>query len=140
MPDGRVPRAKTKKSLWPNAALGSIVTLVLSFMAFSPLLGGGVAGWLQRESPKRGAKVGAISGAIALVPLMVIIFLGLFVMMLPGGFGPSALLLLVLFVGLPLLGLWVLGLSTLGGYLGAYLREEHHSPDADNDVTADRTA
>jgi hypothetical protein len=37
-----------------NAVIGAAVTVGLSFTGVSPLLGGGTAGYLQRESSKRG--------------------------------------------------------------------------------------
>lgn len=109
-----------------NAAVGAVVTLVLSFTAVSPLLGGGVAGYLQREPPRRGARVGAISGAIASVPFFLVVVLGaaLFLGSASAGVGlPGAVELVIIFlVVLPALTLWTVGLSALGGYLGAYVR------------------
>lgn len=107
-----------------NAAVGAAVTIGLSFSGFSPLIGGLVAGFLQSESMERGAKVGAISGLIALIPL---VLFGLFVFglvtvlspALPGG--PE---LLVIFVMLPVGAIWVVGLSAAGGYIGAYIQQE----------------
>lgn len=114
-----------------NAAVGAVVTVLLSFTVFSPLLGGGVAGYLQAESTGRGAKVGAISGAIAAIPALLLLGLGLVFFlgtaaMGPGGFGlPGGVeLLVVLFVLLPLLFVWSVGLGAAGGYLGAYLHQE----------------
>jgi hypothetical protein len=48
-----------------NALIGAVVTVVLPFVPFSPLLGGAVAGYLQERD---GFRVGAPSGAIAAVP------------------------------------------------------------------------
>jgi hypothetical protein len=47
-----------------------------------------------------------------------------------GGFGvPGGVELAIIFlVVLPLLFAWNVGLSALGGYLGAYLRSERRSP------------
>ena len=95
---------------------------------FSPLLGGGVAGYLQAESPARGAKVGAISGAIAAIPLFLIMFLGFALFAaVPAGPGgvPGGVELVVIFgVMLPILLVWFAGLSAAGGYVGAYLHAE----------------
>jgi hypothetical protein len=108
-----------------NAAVGAIVTIVLSFTGFSALLGGGIAGSLQREPPKRGVRVGALSGGLASLPIVLILLVG-FVLVLgqPSalGVGGALELVLVLFVMFPLLFAWLIGLSALGGYLGAYLR------------------
>lgn len=53
-----------------------MVTIVLSFTGFSVLLGGGIAGYLQKVPPNRGAKIGAISGGIAVVPILLVLVLG----------------------------------------------------------------
>ncbi|MFC6942883.1 DUF5518 domain-containing protein [Salinirubellus sp. GCM10025818] len=107
-----------------NAAIGAVVTIVLSFTGFSALLGGGVAGYLQKVPPKRGAKTGAISGGIAVVPILFVLVLGfgLFLWQ-PGALGvPGGVeLAIILFVMFPLLFAWIIGLSAVGGYVGAYL-------------------
>ena len=111
-----------------NAAIGAVVTVVLSFTGFSPIIGGAVAGYLQRESRRSCAKVGALSGAIAFVPFLLFLFLFFSVslggiggrMGLPGG--PE--LLVIFFIMFPILLVWNVGLGALGGYLAAYLRED----------------
>jgi hypothetical protein len=112
-----------------NAAIGAVVTVVFSFTGFSPLVGGGVAGYLQRGSRRDGAKVGAISGVLAFLPFVLLLFLGfgfLVAMPMTGGFGLPGFveLLVILLVIFPLLLLWNVGLGAVGGYLGIYLREE----------------
>lgn len=112
-------------TLW-NAAIGAVVTVALSFTGFSPLLGGGIAGYLQEEPPNRGAKVGAISGLIASVPVLLILVAGfvLFVGM-PSRMGlPGAAELVVVLLIFVLLFAWNIALSTVGGYLGAYIRSD----------------
>ncbi|MFC6727016.1 DUF5518 domain-containing protein, partial [Halobium palmae] len=37
----------TTSDRWVNALVGAVVTVVLSFLPFSPLAGGGVAGYLD---------------------------------------------------------------------------------------------
>jgi hypothetical protein len=110
-----------------DAVIGAVVTVVLSFTGFSALLGGGIAGYLQAEPPKRGARVGAISGGIAVLPIVLVLVLG-FVLYLgqPSalGVGGGLNLVIILFVMFPLLFAWVIGLSAVGGYLGGYLRSE----------------
>lgn len=116
-----------------NAAIGAVVTVVLSFTGFSPLLGGGVAGYLQRESRRSGAKVGAISGAIAFVPFLFFVVL-IFGFVLAGGLmhglPGGAELLVVLFILFPFFIAWNVGLGALGGYLGTFLREELEESDS----------
>lgn len=117
-----------------NAAIGAVVTIGLSFTGVSPLLGGGVAGYLQGESPKRGARIGAISGALAVAPLLLLGVLAMVAFGMPmGTFGvPGALeLVVMLVVMLPMMALWFVGLSTLGGYIGATLKGESRPPAGD---------
>ncbi|AKH97474.1 DUF5518 domain-containing protein [Halanaeroarchaeum sulfurireducens] len=113
-----------RDELW-NAGIGAVVTIVLSFTGFSALLGGGVAGYLQDVPPKRGAKTGAISGGIAVIPILLVFVVGFGLFLgqpsalgIPGGL-ELAIIFLVMF---PLLFAWTIGLSAVGGYLGAYLR------------------
>jgi len=89
----------------------------------SPLLGGGVAGSLQKETPKRGDKVGAISGVIATIPVVLVMCLGLLLYAgipaaSPGA--PGGLELAIIFLIMwPMLTLWFVGLRAAGGYLRA---------------------
>lgn len=119
---------------WINAIVGAIITLGLSFTGFSLLLGGGVAGYLQVEPPGRGAKVGAISGAIATIPLFLVVLIGFALFATvpaePGGPGrpasfPGGVELVTIFGAmLPMFLLWSVGLSAAGGYVGAYVHAE----------------
>lgn len=117
-----------------NAVLGAIVTVLLSFTAVSPLLGGALAGYLQREPPKQGVKVGAISGAIAIVPFFVVVFLGMVLVGMAGartGLPGGMELAIILFVIFPLLAAWNVGLSAAGGYVGASIRQGSRPPTAE---------
>jgi Kef-type K+ transport system membrane component KefB len=107
-----------------NAVLGAAVTVVFSFTGFSPLLGGAVAGYLQRRDRREGARVGAISGALATIPflLLVAVFFGAFGLLLRGGGLLWMLVVLPLF--LVLVAAWNVGLGAVGGYLGVYVQEE----------------
>jgi hypothetical protein len=127
------------KTTLKNAAIGAVVTVGLAPTGFSALLGGGIAGYLQRESPKRGARVGAISGGLASLPVVLVLLLGASLFLLPTTqFGvPGGLeLVIILFVMFPLLFAWTIGLSAVGGYLGAYLRSDRR-PASDEGATAD---
>jgi hypothetical protein len=107
-----------------NAVVGAVVTVVFSFTGASPVLGGVAAGYLQRESRTSGAKVGALSGALAFLPFSSFLFLFFGVLFrglgAPGGFGVSV----VLFFVLPMFLLWSVGLGAIGGYVGTYIRED----------------
>ena len=124
------------RNTWINAAIGAVITIGLSFTGFSPLLGGGVAGYLQKETPKCGAKVGAASGAIATLPVVLVMCLGLLLYAgipaaSPGAPGGLELAIIFLFM-LPMIALWFVGLSAAGGYLGGYLWTESQPPTGDN--------
>jgi hypothetical protein len=113
-----------------NAVIGAVVTLVLSFTGFSPILGGAVAGYLQDETRTSGAKVGALSGALSFLPFLFFgfLFFGIFLggPMMAGGMGVPGgpELFIVLFFVFPAFLVWNVGLGALGGYLAVYLREE----------------
>jgi hypothetical protein len=113
-----------------NALIGGIVTVVLSFTGFSPLIGGAVAGYLNQRD---GVRVGALSGLVAMVPVILLVaFAGtFFAAVLPfSGMGPG--MMTGGFIGLvfgaflfALLVAFVVGLSALGGYIGEYLYTEN---------------
>ena len=112
-----------------NAVIGAVVTVVTTFIPFSPVLGGAVAGYLQQEDSSTALKVGALSGAIAVLPfLLVVVFLTSTLPFLPALFHvPGAFAgIVVVFVIFALLAsaVYVVGLSALGGYLGWYVERE----------------
>ncbi|MFC7155452.1 DUF5518 domain-containing protein [Halomarina halobia] len=112
-----------------NAAIGAVVTVVLSFVPLSPILGGAVAGYLQRGGRREGASVGALSGVFASLPLVIaLLLLSSFLAVVPaldavtpavGAIGVA------LAVGAFLAVAAVAALlGALGGFLGVYVREE----------------
>lgn len=111
-----------------NAVIGAVASIVLVFLPFSPALGGALAGYLQGPDTDEGLRVGALSGAIAAVPLVLLAVLaGAFLL----GVAPTrAAVVFLLFVLLALLFALVygVGLGALGGLLGAYLRGEFEGP------------
>jgi hypothetical protein len=91
---------------------------------------GGIAGYLQQVPPKRGAKTGAISGGIAVVPMLLVLGFGfLLFLSRPGALGVPGFveLAIILFVMFPLLFGWIIGLSAVGGYVGASLSSNAQS-------------
>lgn len=113
-----------------NAIIGAVIGVVLSFIPFSTVLGGAVAGFLEGPSPRDGAIVGALSGLITFLPIagITVVILGVL------GFGMgvasapvsgfAAVVVVVLALAF-IVFFYTVGLSLLGGYLGAYLAEEY---------------
>ena len=115
-----------------NALVGALVTIFTTpVLPFAPIIGGVVCGYLQGTDTEDGLKVGALSGLIAIVPLLLVFFLlgnlflvlfaltGESVVALLGGIGA---LLAVLFLLSVLV--YVVLLSALGGWVGSYLKAE----------------
>jgi hypothetical protein len=111
-----------------NAAIGAVVTLVLSFTGFSPILGGMAAGYLQRGDRAGGIRIGALSGAIAALPFLLLFFVfGGFLFtgsMMGSGMGVPGGFIFVFLFGFVFALIWSVGLSALGGYLGVYIATE----------------
>ena len=118
-----------------NALLGGVVSVVLGFVPFSPVLGGAVAGYLQGVDTGRGVRVGIYAGLVAAVPLAFVLFLlasvlsfGVVAVDSSGSVagaasGGSPLLAIGVLVGaFALAALYTVGLSALGGYLGSYVK------------------
>lgn len=112
-----------------NALIGAVVSVVASsFIPFAPVLGGVLVGYLQGGSRREGVRVGAISGGIAFVPVLGIMFVVLsFVGFVSVGSGEGAALavggVIVVIVALVLL-VYTVGLSALGGWVGNYVKYE----------------
>ncbi|MFB6079693.1 MAG: DUF5518 domain-containing protein [Haloferacaceae archaeon] len=106
-----------------HAVVGAVAGTVLAFVPLSPLLGGVVAGYLEGGDPQDGLKVGAVAGAIMVIPFVCI---GLLLTVLLGfGIGTSAVAFGVVALVVVLIGaLYTVGLSVVGGYLGGYLERE----------------
>jgi hypothetical protein len=105
-----------------NATYGAVVTLVLSGIPGSAALGGAVSAYLQGAGNRSGAKVGAVSGLIAALPVVVLVAF-VFVGLVDGlaAVGESALQLLIGGVGLFALAVVLLfsaGLGGVGGVVG----------------------
>lgn len=106
-----------------NALIGGAVTAITAFLIpLSPLVGGAIAGYLQGATEGNGIKFGALSGAIALVPLLVIVPLGLFFFVLRPIAAASVFFIATLAIGF--LAVYTIGLGALGGLLGVYLYDE----------------
>jgi ABC-type spermidine/putrescine transport system permease subunit II len=108
-----------------NALIGAVVTVVTSVVPLSPVLGGAVAGYLQRGDNEEGATVGALSGVLVTVPLAVIgtLLVALFTIAPQGG--GLGLVAGVFLLSVFVVGLYAVSLSVLGGVIGAYLAREY---------------
>jgi hypothetical protein len=117
-----------------NALVGAVATVVLSgILPFSPLFGGGVAGYLQGGDRSAGLRVGALSGVIALVPAAAVglLVFAFFFSALVGGAASGAPRAFGAFGALSVVGFgffavvfvaYFAGLSALGGWLGNYVK------------------
>lgn len=122
--DARPDRVERAPNTLMNALIGAAATVFLSFVPFSPVLGGAVAGYLQEGD---GVRVGAISGVLAAIPLALIGLLAFLVLVGVAVGGPGAGIVwvgLLFLVMLAFLAAYTVGLSALGGILGVYLRRE----------------
>ncbi len=107
-----------------NALIGAVATILLSFTGISPILGGALAGYLEGGESIDGLRVGAISGAIASLPVFGVLFLVLLVIPVapePGVVIGSGVLVLVV---IALVFAYTMALSAVGGLIGAYVKRE----------------
>lgn len=116
-------RKQSAGSYFADAVVGAVVTLVSSFVPFSPVIGGAVAGYLHRGSALQGAKIGVLVGVLVSVPVFVILGVtaaGLYV----HEFAWMSFLLVL--SGVVSVAFTVL-FATVGGYVGAYIRHDRRS-------------
>lgn len=110
-----------------NGLIGGVVAVVLSFLPFSTVLGGAVAGYLEGGDSGDGAKVGAIAGLVSFVPIALFVSIVAFFVPITGGPGPSPGAQLTIWLGLLavllLTAIYAVGFSILGGVIGVYLKE-----------------
>lgn len=121
----------------PNALIGALVGVVLMGIPFSPVLGGAVSGYLQGGDREDGLRVGAITGGIMLLPMILLAFLvgnviffgmaggmsGMSGMPGMGGFGFAGGIAAIFVLFALLSGLvYVVGFAAVGGYLGNYVK------------------
>ncbi|WP_348613613.1 DUF5518 domain-containing protein [Halobaculum rarum] len=113
-----------------HAAIGAAVSLVTFFLPFSPVIGGGVAGYLHGPDRTEGAKVGGLSGLLAAVPGAVLVTLVASIFVIVGPGQRSALLVAFAVFLVALLFTVIYGgiLGAVGGFVGAVLNEEFDGP------------
>ncbi|MFC6719683.1 DUF5518 domain-containing protein [Natrialbaceae archaeon GCM10025810] len=118
-----------RKRTLVNAVIGAAVSLLLSFIPFSTVLGGLVAGFLEGSDVGDGAAAGALSGAIAFLPMAAFAFailafvgVGVVANAVPLS-GLLAVILVVAFVTTMIFA-YTVGLALLGGVLGVMAAAE----------------
>lgn len=120
--------AATRGNFLANAVYGALVSALTGFIPFSPVLGGAVAGYLERGESRRTVAVGAVSGLLLSVPVVVFLaflFVGLALASVSVGAGGFAAVLAILMViGLGITALFGAGLGGLGGLVGGKLAED----------------
>lgn len=111
------------RSTYLNALVGAIVTVVLSFVPFSPLLGGGLSGYLEGRD---GARIGLISGVFAAIPLFLLLAIVGGVIAVVPEVTPAVAggVVIVAAVVVVFLLVYTVGLSMLGGMVGVYIAGE----------------
>ncbi len=104
-----------------NAVIGAVLGIFLSFVPFAPLLGGGVAAYLQGGTSGDGLRMGLAAGLVMLIPyLFAAMFMTVFVFGMAAQSAFGAFVLVAIAFG----SVYTVGLSIVGGYLGIYLRQE----------------
>jgi hypothetical protein len=103
-----------------NAIVGAMVTIVASFVPFSPILGGAVSGYLDRGSDGSPVRAGGIAGLFATLPV-IIVFAVITWSLLGSATGLTTIVVASLVISLVISVVYMIGLSALGGYLGAEL-------------------
>jgi thiol:disulfide interchange protein len=138
--EGTTASTSRGENFYLHALLGAVVTVVTAVVPFSPIIGGAVAGYLHDEGTSRGTRVGLVSGVIASIPLLLVFFFMLTVMSI-GSIttgevaGPAFVIVIVAIVFL-VVGLYTVGLSAAGGYIGAsFAASRVETPSAAPDET-----
>lgn len=119
------PEPDSTRSTALNGLIGGLVGLFLSFVPFSPLFGGLVAGYLDGRDVGDGLVAGLIAGIVyGLATLFLFVAFGSIVFGLVGGAAPPGLavggFLVVATIGV----VYLVGFAVVGGALGSYLNAE----------------
>jgi hypothetical protein len=110
------------------AVLGAVATALLSFVPFSPVLGGALAGYLEQIESGRALGVGALSGLLAMLPAVsILLFLtvGLFDGLAGvGEAGLGIVVAAVMVIVMLFVAVYGTGLGALGGFIGGRLADD----------------
>lgn len=114
-------------SYWGFAVLGAFATAFLSFLPLSPILGGLLAGYLERAESERTVSVGALAGVLPIVPVAVImafVFVGLIDGLLAvDAVGVAIFSGATMVFAVTLTAVIAAGLGAAGGFIGGWLAE-----------------
>lgn len=110
------------------AVTGAVATWVLSFIPFSPVIGGGLAGYFEAHESNRTVAVGAFSGFLAMLPgILILVFVAIGVYTGLAAVDASGLGI-VAGVGMLVVVLFVVaygaGLGALGGFAGGQIADD----------------
>lgn len=130
-----------------NAGVGALATLVLVFLPFAPVVGGAIAGGLERGSVRDGTTAGAVTGLVLVVPLFLLAAtLAPFALFAPAGVAtiPGNATAFVV-GGFLAVVVYAVGGASAGGAAGAYLAavrspSTEATPETAHAATGDGTA
>lgn len=110
-----------------NAVLGAAVSVLVMVVPFSPAVGGGLAGYLERGESERTVSVGTLSGLLAAAPLLLILaFVAVGVttgVLAVGASGLAVVVGVAMLVALMVTATVGAGLGALGGFVGGKLAD-----------------
>ncbi|MGM0683749.1 MAG: DUF5518 domain-containing protein [Halobacteriota archaeon] len=107
-----------------NAVIGAVATIGLSFTGISPVLGGALAAYLDGGDTGNGLRVGALSGAIASLPVAAVFAIALLFLPFTGDLGIAVGGFLFVIGVVALAVGYTVALSALGGVIGIYVKNE----------------
>ncbi|WP_336327382.1 DUF5518 domain-containing protein [Halovenus sp. HT40] len=116
---------RRKAGIFLSVLAGVLTSLVFSFIPFSTVLGGLVAGYLRGGTEADGAFVGGVAGVVMFAPFFLIMYLILGVIALGGAPPLFSGIVVLIFLSV---GLYTIGASIAGGFLGAYAANELDRP------------
>lgn len=113
-----------------HAIVGAIVGILLSFIPFSTVIGGAVAGFLEGPAHREGALAGALAGAITFLPvagiaLLAFAFVGFGTAFAAFPIEGAVFLLVAVLFGFATILIYTVGLALVGGLLGAAIAREY---------------
>lgn len=134
------------RSTLRNGTIGGIVGAILGYvplvMLVAPLFGGGVAGVLERDGPRRGALAGAVAGLLMAIlgTLIRTVIISVRFGDIPGSLPAGGLVPFILASGLTILG-WVgaIVVASIGGGLGSLLTGTHGQASPGGEIANEAT-